>query len=60
MAFPFFKPKAKPLTAVAGTQALSGVETTVAPEEVVIYVDGENLVDIIAQLRAAGSPGTAE
>jgi len=56
MAFPFFTPKPKPLTAVAGTQALSGVESKVAAEPVVIYVNGENLVDIIAQLRA-GAPG---
>lgn len=52
MAFPFFTPKPKPMTAVAGTQALSGVEHSVQAEPVVIYVNGENLVDIIAELRA--------
>jgi len=56
MAFPFFKPRPKSLTAVAGAQIDRGVEAPVEPEQVVIFVDGENLVDIIRTLRGAAAP----
>lgn len=52
MPFPFITPKPKPVTAVEGAQALGGVEAKVAPEQLVIYVNDKNLIDILKAIEA--------